>query len=181
MSKTLKARDTRTGEVVDVLVDDDFALESSDDRLMFGKQGVYIYHPNHRQRETGKHDNQRFATAIIPVKKGSWVSHLNGDKLDNRRANLGYRMPSEVMKKHYNSDAGLRTRRQIAAIEGRSIGMYGRGVNKVGEGSYVARHGQRYLGTFSTPEAAGRAWDRVVLKKYGEDARKILNFPQGKE
>lgn len=89
------------------------------------------------------------------------VDHVNGDTLDNRRANLRVASASQNM----------------ANRPGRSRCGY-RGVTS-SEGAYRAQicpDGQRkYLGTFRTAEAAARAYDAAAIDLYGEFA--FLNFP----
>lgn len=79
---------------------------------------------------------------ILPQKPGLVVVHLNGNKLDNRRANLAYRTLLECQRNSTkaNNKHGFR------------------GVTRVKSGAYVARikvSGKHiHLGTGATPEEA---------------------------
>lgn len=41
---------------------------------------------------------------VLPVKPGFWVVHLNGDKLDNRSANLAYQTPKQVIARREDTE-----------------------------------------------------------------------------
>lgn len=42
---------------------------------------------------------------VLPMKPGFWVIHLNGDKLDNRSANLAYQTPKQVIARREDTEA----------------------------------------------------------------------------
>ncbi len=103
---------------------------------------------------------------ILGVRPGYQVDHVNGDGVDNRRANL--RWATRTQQRHNqpcyrNSHSGLkgvqlveRTKRWRARI------TYG---------------GQtRHLGTFVSPVDAARAYDARAREVFGVFAR--LNFPE---
>lgn len=104
---------------------------------------------------------------ITEAPDGLFVDHINGNPLDNRRANLR-----------------LCTHRQNALNR---VGVHGREMYK---GVTFKKHGNRrkrwsaqirvddrlqFLGYHLTPEEAACAYDAAALKHFGEFAR--LNFP----
>lgn len=95
------------------------------------------------------------------------VDHVNGDGLDNRRANL---RPATVGENALN-----RSRRSD------NTSGY-KGVSRNGDNgrwrAYINRDGRRLsLGSFGSAEEAARAYDTAALELHGAFAR--LNFPEG--
>lgn len=97
----------------------------------------------------------------------SYVDHVNGDGLDNRRANLRQATRGQNM-------ANRRTPRTNRS------GF--KGVAKHRSGRWQARiwheRRMRSLGLFATPEDAARAYDAAAKELFGEFARP--NFPEEK-
>lgn len=91
---------------------------------------------------------------------GSVWDHANGDRLDNRRANLRVadRTQNNTNRRSVNS-TGYRGVRKNRAKFSAEISVCG------------ARH---YLGSFGTPEEAARAYDTAAQKLHQEFA--TLNF-----
>ena len=91
------------------------------------------------------------------------VDHVNGDGLDNRRANI--RAASAADNVH-----NTRLRRDsVSGIKGVAL--------RDGKWAARIRHdgSTRHLGRFMTLEEAGRAYDRAARELFGEFA--ALNFP----
>jgi hypothetical protein len=99
---------------------------------------------------------------IMDAPDGTDVDHQNGDGLDCQRHNLR-----------------LATDTQNQANRKPNKGRQLKGISANGR-KFIAQiriHGcQIYLGTFSTPEEAARAYDVKARQTWGEFAR--LNFPE---
>ena len=124
---------------------------------VFRSHGVaYAIHGTHK-KTTFMH---RFLMDLGP---GELVDHVNGNGLDNRRANLR-RCTVTQNNQNRRGKAGR--------------GLY-KGVYPTLNGTWHARikaNGVRYLlGTFSSPEEAARQYDRAAMRLHGEFAR--LNLP----
>lgn len=104
----------------------------------------------------------RMHRAILDAAAGMLVDHINGDTLDNRRANLR-------LCDHATS-----------ALNRRGYGKFLKGVERK-RNRFRARIsiGGRltYLGWFSTEVEAGMAYDEAARRLHGQFAR--LNFPDG--
>lgn len=115
---------------------------------------------NGKRRSVGMH---RFVVGI----DSPMVDHINGDGLDNRRANLrpcaGASQNAANKRRNGTNTSGFKgvRKRPFGTPWEASIGVDG-----------VAH----YLGRFPTPEAAARAYDRAAKMYFGEFARP--NFPE---
>lgn len=101
---------------------------------------------------------------IIGAKPGESVDHINGNPMDCRRSNLRLATPQQNM-------ANVPKRRRTRWYKGVQLRCDGK--------KWVARvqvnRETIHLGSFSTPEAAARAYDRAAIEHFGEFAG--LNFP----
>ena len=94
------------------------------------------------------------------------IDHINGDKLDNRRANL------RVCTHQQNAYNQQRRRTNTSGYIGVSRA---RGPDSFE--AYIHHHGRKYhLGVFPSSPAAARTRDCVAKLLFGEYAR--LNFPR---
>lgn len=98
---------------------------------------------------------------VLGKQQGEEVDHINGDRLDNTRANLRY-------VTHANNA------RNTAKREGTSSRFKGV-VWRKDKGCWTAQIAvggrQRHLGYFRGEEAAARAYDEAALEMHGEYAR----------
>jgi AP2 domain len=93
----------------------------------------------------------------------SFVDHINGDGLDDRRTNL--RAATQAQ-----NNANVRLRR-----DNRS-GFKGVASSRSGRWrAYIGSSPVLHIGTFDTPQEAARAYDAAAIKHFGEFAR--INFP----
>lgn len=101
----------------------------------------------------------RLSRLLVAAPVGMVVDHINGDPLDNRRANLR-----------------ICTQAHNCFNTSKRSGTY-RGVHfDASRKKWVARIAQTMLGRFETEEAAARAWDLTAREWYGPYAR--LNFSE---
>ncbi len=100
--------------------------------------------------------------AITNCIVGMKVDHINGNGLDNRRANLRICTHAENI---------------VRSNTAPSINPTGyRGVYKHQKAeTYMARLGKTRLGQFRLADTAARAYDAAAREKYGDFA--VLNFP----
>lgn len=101
----------------------------------------------------------RFLLAPGP---GTYTDHINGDSLDNRRANL----------RICTAAGNARNKRKYGKVS-RFKGVMR---NKPGWSAMIWKDYERfYLGFYLREEDAARAYDAAAIEKHGEFAR--LNFP----
>lgn len=105
----------------------------------------------------------RLSRMLMGPKGAEVVDHINGDPLDNRRANLRLCSHAENMK---NRKPNRNATNQFKGVE--SVSGKWRAVIKA--------DGKRYhTGRFATQMEAARAYDDLARTLHGEFAR--LNFP----
>ncbi len=113
--------------------------------------------------ETGGHVCITMHQCVMAAPSGMQVDHKDGDKLNNTRENLRVCSPSQ-------------NQRNRKGLRGRKLkGVY---PNGAGWQALVRGLGEPiYVGTFSTQEAAARAYDRAAHEIEPEFAH--LNFDDG--
>lgn len=150
----------RTGQIVHV-DDEDFDMVSA--RAWHARPATNRPHVCYVQG----HVNRRTVYLhrfIMSPPPGLWVDHINGDGLDNRRANLRICTPGENSVNRANRNAtGYRG---VYAVNGRWVAR-------------VNLHGRTHrTRTFATPTEAAQAYDELAQRVHGEFAR--LNFPEAR-
>lgn len=101
---------------------------------------------------------------LIDVPDDMTADHIDGDRLNNRRANL---RPATALQQQHNTP---RRRDNSSGFKG--VGRY-----KARWRARIMVKGRRiHLGSFDTPEDAGRAYDAAAREHFGEYAR--VNFPE---
>jgi hypothetical protein len=145
---------TRQGVVI--VDDQDSHLVAS---AVFVVRGTYSTHV--RVRYEGKH--LRLSRLIAKAPTGFVVDHINGDPLDNRRANLRI---CTVQQNNWN-----RRRRPSGHSRFKGVTLSsGRWT------AFIAPNGKQVcLGSFPTEEEAALAYDAAARDAYGHFA--CLNFP----
>lgn len=108
----------------------------------------------------------RFILGIENEPRSIDTDHANGDRLDNRKANLRACTRSQNCGNARGNQEGT-SRFKGVSFETRT---------KRWKAATKANGQYRFLGRFTREEDAAKAYDRVALQEYGKFAR--LNFPQ---
>jgi len=116
-------------------------------------------------RRSYKRDGDRWSIQMHNFLTGwSFVDHIDGNGLDNRRSNL---RPADDSQNQMNR----------GAPSNNTSGFKGVGRERLGWRARIHIGGRSiYLGYFDTPIDAARAYDEAALHHYAEFAR--TNFPQ---
>lgn len=104
----------------------------------------------------GKYKNTAMHRLIMKAKKGMFLDHINGNKLDNRKENLRFCSLSQN-----NCNRRLRSDNTSGY----------KGVTLRPNGVWQAKVSRRYIGTFQTKEEAARAYNEEAKKLFGEFCR----------
>lgn len=125
-----------------------------------GRRSGYV--SRRERREDGSNAYVTLHRYLLGASAKDHVDHINGDTLDNRKANL--RLCSAAENVRNRRPVGDR---KFKGTQPRRNGRY-RAVITVGGVVFRSKH-------FSTEEEAARAYDEMALTHHGEFAR--LNFP----
>jgi hypothetical protein len=149
-----------------------YAIVDADDyyRLIKYKWQVVrirdTYYVRRLVSRNGKRTTLFMHKVILHAPKGMVVDHINGNPLDNRKANLRLATPAQ------NSRNRRVTKRGTSIYKGV---WYNRTKRLYCARITVSRK-MIYIGQFKDEVEAARAYDRAARKYHGEFAR--LNFPE---
>lgn len=126
------------------------------------KQTWYATH------DVRKADGRRTMQALHRLLRPDWrlIDHINGDGLDNRRANL--RLATFAQ----NGANRRMSRRNTTGFKG----VFWDPERKLWRAAITYERRHHHVGRFATAEQAARAYDARALELFGEFARP--NFPQ---
>lgn len=144
----------------DVALIDDVDAELAELHWWLNSRGYVTAKTYHPRRLIRLHRAVMERAIGRPLSSDVDVDHIDGNKFDCRRDNL---RTATRAQNQANRDAS-KNRRYKGVY--RSQTPTPRWVAKITVGGE-----QRYLGSFSTPEAAARAYNRACLRHFGEYAR----------
>ena len=125
------------------------------------KQWVYAQHNVRRPEGGWRTEGLHIFLTGLPM-----VDHINGDGLDNRRANLRGATAAQ-------NSANARLRRDSTSG---FKGVHRNGPRGLPWRAQIHKGGKKHhLGLFESPEVAARAYDAAARELFGEFAR--TNFP----
>jgi hypothetical protein len=124
-----------------------------------GKRGGILYAVNQKR--------QRMHRLIINPPKEKLVDHINGNSLDNRRANLRL---ATYTQNNWNSRHGI----GLGTSRYKGVIWYKR--NRKWEAVISVNGKRKHIGYFIDEKDAARAYDKAAKEQRGEFA--VLNFPR---
>jgi hypothetical protein len=130
---------------------------SGDDSIFYAVRNIRV--------DSTRTTTVRLHRLIMNAPRGLVVDHINGDSLDNRRANLRLATHSQNScnkKKRKNTTSQFR-----GVCFCKAKGKWDANINLAGK--------RIWLGSFDSEIEAGKAYDEAAKKYHGEFAR--LNFP----
>jgi hypothetical protein len=106
---------------------------------------------------------------VINVPAGYFADHINGDRLDNRRSNLRVVTGSQ---NNWNMGASSRNQWGLRGVSyHKKAGKWEAYLGIGGNAKAGVRTRKIYLGLYTSPEAAGRAYNVAAIQFYGDYAR----------
>lgn len=114
----------------------------------------------------------RMHRIILAPAAGLFVDHINGDGLDNRRANLRLCTPSQ-------NSQNQRLRREAATSQFKGVSRTGKTDQRPWFAAVYVAGVRRFSGLFATEIEAALAYDDAARRLHGDFAR--VNFPRSGE
>jgi hypothetical protein len=156
------AKQIPLGHGLFALIDDeDYALLSQYNWFVINNNGkLYAYR---LQYVDGKRTKVYMHKAILPPIDARILDHINGNGLDNRRANLRHASVSQNAQ-----NQGKQTRNGLAASQYKGVMRHHTGKWRV---AIKAKERRIHLGVFADEKDAARAYNDAAIKYFGEFAR----------
>lgn len=140
----------------------EFQIDAEDFAKIFPYKWHLSWHGYPRAWVTKDKPKLMHCFIMGPPPKGKEIDHINGDKLDNRKANLRFCTASENQCNRTKKGAN------------KYIGVY---AHKVGFHASINKDKKMfYLGYFKSAKKAAKARDLKAIELHGEFA--VLNFPK---
>lgn len=153
--------------MAEICVGGDTFIFDDDDRALVESRSWRVLRaaPGYHYLAAGKGD-VLLHRLIAGAGKGECVDHIDGDTLNNRRANLRVCSHAENMRNRRKSSSSRSAYKGVSRQSGMDAWVARIGGYKTG---------RTYLGTFREERDAALAYDAAAIKLYGDFAR--LNFP----
>lgn len=164
MSKEILINTRKSGHVVALVDDEDYERIIKLKWNLGGDKG-WLYAQG-RWVEDGILKTIVMHRFVMNAAPGQIVDHINGNRLDNRKANLRFATNSE----------NLRNRLRLNKLN--VSGFHGVSWNKTNHNwrAVIGHHNHvHHIGCFKDPAEAARAYDEAAKRLHGEFA--TLNFP----
>lgn len=152
-----------------------YAIVDDQDAALILQSTWYLAHNGYAHRNLPRGKKRGGVTYMHRLIAGfaetsEQVDHIDGDKLNNRRANL----------RVANFHANQWNRKKTKLVQGKSTSSRYKGVTwdktgRVWVGQITQNRRRFHLGRYQCEEEAARAYDAAAIQKFGEYAR--LNFP----
>ena len=149
------------------LVDDEDYDWLSQHKWYAREDGLTWYAMRNKKKDNGQWSTCSMHSVVLGKKEGFMTDHINRNGLDNRRKNLRF---CTSKQNQYN-------RVKVESASGyRGVKQDKRSVKGSWTAVYRTNKKRIHVGSFSTPEAAARAYDAAIKEVRGEFA--VLNFPE---
>ncbi len=148
------------------LVDDEDFEDLAQYRWNVAKRKKALYVVRHSQLDTGKRTMLYMHRQLLEAPKGLECDHINGNGLDNRRANL--RLCTHAQNQYNRKSRGGSSRYK---------GVFLFKAPNTWQAFIDASHKRSHLGYFRNEIEAALAYDAAARELHGEFA--WLNFPPG--
>jgi hypothetical protein len=141
------------------------------------KDNQTIYARANITNSSGRRSGLTMHRLIMDAKPGQQVDHINGDGLDNRRANLRFSTQKQNCQNRRPRKNTSSKYKGVSRLV-RSKGGGSRGPKPKGRDGWVATicisGNQKHIGVYDTEIDAAKAYDKEAKKLFGEFA--WLNF-----